>query len=855
MKTFCNIHCILTLVCLALLAPKQTTAQNCFDADFESGTIGGYTAFHGEIQNNGVVLFPDQEIDDTQHKIMTIIDGYDPVAEQFCEENKRLLVTGSSAGKYTLRLGDVENGARTAKVVLSLDVTDDVSFFLLKYAIVLNDPGHNHSVQPRFELNIKDQQGNLLNCGHYEVRAAENIDGFESCEDWRVRPWTTAGFELASYHGQTINIEIISTDCGKGGHGGYAYIDATCTPLMLELESYCPGAAYAKYVVTEGFDEYLWNTGETSRFLEINDPIPGTEYQVTVTSSTGCTLVLRDTLPATPESSAIELSYFDNPDTLTVCFGDEVLYRPTGTNIETVESLELGYSSEEFYFYAEESQVYNFVTADNFGCAYDTTQLHLIVENLNLEFDITNTCSGQSNGEIYIDNMGDPNIQTALENGPYENGYHYNNLSPGEYDLHIKFGNDCEVTRTFTILSMATPELADIFTDPATCGEDNGTIAVIPEGISYEYSLNGSAYTSQATWQNLSGGLYELKFRADVDGCIETEFIEVKAYTKPVLNIVSIDSTTCNLDNGEIFANASGGLPPFRYSINGNAFDEISEFKNLAHGNFELIVRDSLNCRDTSQMTIYDAPFVQIDEVTTEASTCDEDNGKIEITVLDSNLPMDIYLDGQEVDGLSLQDVPNGAHEIVIIDHNDCHDEHYPFIADIPMPRIDSISYYEQICGNDVVKMQVHASSHNDSILYSPNGRLYRTENIFTIQPDTYMFSVRDDTGCTVDTLMDIFSNDKFWMPNIFSPDGDGDNDSFCCPDHNIQEIEEFAIYDRWGNKVFASANSEWGHYEACWDGRFNNVLVESGVYVYYIKVLRSDGRKICKYGDVTVVR
>lgn len=58
-------------------------AQNYFDADFESGTLGGYTAYHGEISNDGVVIFPNQNVESTQHRIMNITDGFDPIADDF----------------------------------------------------------------------------------------------------------------------------------------------------------------------------------------------------------------------------------------------------------------------------------------------------------------------------------------------------------------------------------------------------------------------------------------------------------------------------------------------------------------------------------------------------------------------------------------------------------------------------------------------------------------------------------------------------------------------------------------------------------------------------------------------------
>ena len=108
MKSSRKLISFYTFLLSGILFTSITNAQNCFDADYESGTIGGYTAFHGEITNQGLVIFPNQNIDNSQHRIMQISDGFDPIAEQFCEENKNLLVTGSGTGKYTLRLGDAD---------------------------------------------------------------------------------------------------------------------------------------------------------------------------------------------------------------------------------------------------------------------------------------------------------------------------------------------------------------------------------------------------------------------------------------------------------------------------------------------------------------------------------------------------------------------------------------------------------------------------------------------------------------------------------------------------------------------------------------------------------------------------
>jgi len=841
---------------LIILSTSYLHSQNCFDADFESGSLGGYTAFHGAIGGDGMVIFPIQEISEEQHKIMTISDGFDPIAEQFCVENKQLLVAGSGTGSYTLRLGDPENGAKTAKVVLSLDVTDNVSFFLLKYAIVINDPGHNHTVQPRFELNIKDQDGNILECGKYEVRAAENLDGFESCEDWRVRPWTAAGFELASFIGQTIFIEIISTDCGIGGHAGYAYIDATCSPLQLELESYCPGASYAKYVVTDGFDEYAWSTGETTSYLEIDDPVPGQEYTVTVTSSTGCTLVLKDTLPAFPMIEDLEPSFFDGPDTLRACFGEQINYIPQGTNIGEVEAIELGYSDSEFAIFANESQVINFVTTDNFGCDYDTTQILLLVDYLDVDIQLISSCEGVASGEIKIEHFGDDNILTALDNFNYQSNFHYTNLLPSEYVLNIIFGNNCEVEKNLIIVSDEAPEIEVINSTASTCDQNNGKIEFESNNSSIEYSLNGSNYSTNSTWNNLAEGSYTVLLRNGQNGCTIEETIHIDAYSRPKLELVSIDSSYCGKDNGQVVLDAQGGYPPLRYSVNGYSFQNSETFDELAPADYLMVVEDEGNCKDSLMITIPDIPFAQLGDIMIKPAFCREDNGTIQINVTNPQVPYELFVNDIQTNSLNIEDLESGDYDLTLIDHNACEDAFYPNIIQVPPPSIDSISYRFQNCGKELVQIEVHATAYNDSIMYQINNLTFTEYNSFELVPDHYSLSIEDELGCIIDTTFNIQNKNLLWMANIFTPDDDGDNDFFCCPSMDVIDlVEEFKIYDRWGNIVFSSEMSSMVAEEICWDGQNKNRYVENGVYVYYLRVLLTNGRIVCNYGDVTVLR
>ena len=91
---------------------------------------------------------------------------------------------------------------------------------------------------------------------------------------------------------------------------------------------------------------------------------------------------------------------------------------------------------------------------------------------------------------------------------------------------------------------------------------------------------------------------------------------------------------------------------------------------------------------------------------------------------------------------------------------------------------------------------------------------------------------------------------DKIIIPNVFTPDGDGLNDSFrAVVGEGVEMVSSMKIFDRWGEKVFeASGNS------ANWDGFVDGKPGVSDVYVYVIRVVCPDGDE--QYvGDVTLIR
>jgi gliding motility-associated-like protein len=86
-------------------------------------------------------------------------------------------------------------------------------------------------------------------------------------------------------------------------------------------------------------------------------------------------------------------------------------------------------------------------------------------------------------------------------------------------------------------------------------------------------------------------------------------------------------------------------------------------------------------------------------------------------------------------------------------------------------------------------------------------------------------------------------------MPNAFSPNGDGVNDIFRIPERVFLQLDEFSIFDRWGNRVFSTHNISEG-----WNGTFSGNPVNAGTFVYYIKGSNEKG-SVLLTGTVLLIR
>jgi gliding motility-associated-like protein len=115
----------------------------------------------------------------------------------------------------------------------------------------------------------------------------------------------------------------------------------------------------------------------------------------------------------------------------------------------------------------------------------------------------------------------------------------------------------------------------------------------------------------------------------------------------------------------------------------------------------------------------------------------------------------------------------------------------------------------------------------------------------------TYYVTITDSLGCHAVRKVTVFilHLDKIFLPDAFSPDGDGHNDLFMIRGNNIYSAR-LAVFDRWGEKVFDTEDKSAG-----WDGTYNGAKLNSGVYTYFAAVVFDDGKTETKKGTIALVR
>lgn len=125
-------------------------------------------------------------------------------------------------------------------------------------------------------------------------------------------------------------------------------------------------------------------------------------------------------------------------------------------------------------------------------------------------------------------------------------------------------------------------------------------------------------------------------------------------------------------------------------------------------------------------------------------------------------------------------------------------------------------------------------------------------------QTTVYRVVVKNDGGCTASddvTINLICNNGNLFVPNTFSPNGDGMNDKFYPSGTGINRIKSLRVFNRWGEIVFEKSNFAANDASLGWDGKYKGELLGPDVYIWSCEVICENNETLTFKGDVSLLR
>ena len=218
--------------------------------------------------------------------------------------NKLLMIPSDEIA--SVRLGNQNAGAQAERITYEFEVKDDL-VLLMKYAVVLENPGHDITAgggDPYFGLEILKEDGTPISpnasCGEAFFKPTKDPEEWNHYSpslgvDFVWKDWTTIGIDLRECKGQKIKIQLTTQDCTPGKHGGYAYFTLDCISATISSE----GCDTISLEAPSGF-KYYWYNEENDKFKPTTsqsiDVLAGdtTTYycKVTYLDKTDCNFIL-----------------------------------------------------------------------------------------------------------------------------------------------------------------------------------------------------------------------------------------------------------------------------------------------------------------------------------------------------------------------------------------------------------------------------------------------------------------------------------------------------------------------------------------------------------------------------------
>ena len=504
---------------------------------------------------------------------------------------------------------------------------------------------------------------------------------------------------------------------------------------------------------------------------------------------------------------------------------------------------------------------YEVLVTDTLGCTSryllhitEPQPLQILIADSNLQTYCKAACAAFVQLQVQ---GGEPPYDCVWNTG--DTGFLLQSMCAGQYRFYLEDARHCRDT-----FSVEVRDTSDFYVTvrvrDATCPDKcDGSIAMAPHGVP-PYTLQWSTGQTSVYAQDLCAGQYDI-WVEDARQCHRRIFPEVKNPPPIVIDSIRARGPVCSGEsNGWIELFVSGRDKPEDYHFFWNGVEGGSLHENLVSGSYHLHVADSIGCGTDTLIVLREFDSITC-EITATKVPCEEICNAVATSVVQGgSLPYRYFWDNGDTNS-NTENLCKGSHSLVVTDANGCTRTFVFGVTDsssFSQPIHAWAEPYEIYAGE---KSLLYATDLGTGFHYqwSPTeGLTPSTGSCVEASPDdtlVYEVIVTDTFGCMrSDTVLLIVThvicdNPYVYVPNSFSPNGDGLNDVLYVRGDLVERLH-FAVYDRWGECVFETTDQRRG-----WDGTYKGKECVQGVYVYYLEVHCKGRTENLLKGNVTLIR
>lgn len=317
--------------------------------------------------------------------------------------------------------------------------------------------------------------------------------------------------------------------------------------------------------------------------------------------------------------------------------------------------------------------------------------------------------------------------------------------------------------------------------------------------------------------------------------------------------------------NGAVLASPVGGVGP--YAFRWDTGDSEATLTGLGAGEYAVEIISARGCRASGRVALREPPPVGV-TLSQDPLSCtdtvptlvvgDTGGGAGPYTY---RTDPDVFLPLNLPDTLNL---PLGTSLVEVEDANGCRLRTLVNYAPPPPDTLFATPARILLPLGDSVQLNLSSTLLDPAYTLIGGGDstgVGRRPFVGPLRTTVYEIIAEDDEGCAARAFVRVLIDDSVpvYIPNVFSPNGDGTNDRFrlFAQDEAVVAFHDFAIYSRWGDKVYEEERivygeqTDWG-----WDGmNADGRPYGQAVFVYRVTVELANGQRYPLSGDVTIVR